>query len=206
MSSYSLSSHYYSGVIPHPELDRWELSFYQKFFPKSVSSIVDLGCGSGEFLFLSQKIYPKSIGIDLNEGSIKTCQDKGLNVKKQNAVDTHLEEHVYDIVRAQNILEHLQNPQKLILEAKRLLKVHGFIVIHVPTNFSTNYPITNFWDDYTHVRPFTKRCLYRLLSDFNFKIIYLRGYTLGRNKFESCLGKVLEKFIPFNWFAVAKKM
>lgn len=201
----SPSQKYHANIIPHPELDRWELSLYQKLSISIRNSLLDLGCGVGDFLTLAKEQFSITVGVDLNESAVKLCQRKNLNVKKQDATNTKFKSHIFDIVRAQNILEHLTKPEKLLIEARRILKKDGYLIIHVPTHFSTLYPITNFWDDYTHVRPFTKKAVYRLLTDFNFQIIYLRGYTLGRNTFESYLGKVLEKFVPFSWFAIAKK-
>jgi ubiquinone/menaquinone biosynthesis C-methylase UbiE len=196
---------YYSGIIPHPEIDRWELSLYSQIITQKCNSLVDLGCGTGDFLSLASKLFPYAVGVDLNSSSIKICQKKGIPAYKQNATKTYFENNSFDIVRAQNILEHLPQPDKLITEAYRILKPRGYLVIHVPTQFSTFYPITNFWDDYTHVRPFTKRCLYRLLNDFKFKLIYSKGYTVGRNSVETIIGKIIEKFIPFCWFAIAIK-
>lgn len=199
----SPSSNYYRGVIPHPELDLWETAFLKSFLNKN-SSLIDLGCGDGSFLSCAKTFTQKIIGVDLNQKAVQICRQKNIKVFRKNALDTKLLSHSFDIVRAQNILEHLLRPEKLILEAKRLLKPNGTLIIHVPTNFSTFYPITNFWDDYTHIRPFTKKGLHRLLADFNFEIVFLKGYTLGRNTAESMLGKVLEVVVPFSWFVVAK--
>ncbi len=206
MTSVSPSLKYHANIIPHPELDRWELSLYQKLLPPSCNSLIDLGCGVGDFLTLAKKQFITVIGVDLNESAVKLCQRKNLFVKKQDAAHTKFKNHTFDIVRAQNILEHLSQPEKLLIEAKRILKRDGYLVIHAPTHFSTLYPITNFWDDYTHIRPFTKRGIYRLLTDFNFQIIYFKGYTVGRNPLETVLGKILEKFIPFGWFVIARKI
>ncbi len=204
MTSVSPSQRYHTNIIPHPELDKWELSLYKKLLPSSCNSLIDLGCGVGDFLSMAKQQFHNVVGVDYSESAVKICQRKNLDVKKQDATNTKLESHTFDVVRAQNIIEHLNQPENLIIEAKRILKTDGFLIIHVPTHFSTFYPITNFWDDYTHVRPFTKRGLLRLLTDFDFQTIYLNGYTVGRNIFESFLGKILEKFIPFNWFVVAK--
>lgn len=205
MSGVSESLNYYHGVIPHPEFDQWEIKFIKRFLPKNLSSLVDLGCGTGEFLQYAKNFYPKTLGVDLNPTAILSCWEKGVAAIEMDVTKTSINSHTFDIVRAQNILEHLTNPEKLVTEASRLLKKNGFLIIHVPTHFSTLYPITNFWDDYTHVRPFTKKGLYRILEDFGFEIIHCQGYTLGRNKWESLLGKILEKFIPFSWFVIAKR-
>lgn len=206
MPGISDSVNYYHGVIPHPELDIWELKTLKKLLPDDANSLLDLGCGTGEFLSKAQNYYQKILGIDLNYAALAACWHKNIPVLASDAQKTPLNSHSFDIVRAQNILEHLDKPESLIIEAKRILKKDGFLIIHVPSHFSTLYPVTNFWDDYTHVRPFTKKCLQRLLSDFGLEIIFCKGYTLGRNKWESLLGKFLERLVPFSWFVIAKKV
>lgn len=204
MSGVSASENYYHGVIPHPEMDDWELKILNKLLPAELNSLVDLGCGPGEFLEKAKNQYKKILGIDLNVSAVSSCWEKKIPALHFDATKTPLNSHSFDLVRAQNILEHLQKPEDLIVEAKRILKKKGLLIIHVPTHFSTLYPVTNFWDDYTHVRPFTKRGVQRLLTDFGMEIVFIKGYTLGRNKFESFLGKILEIFFPFCWFVVAK--
>lgn len=205
MASFSDHASYYESIILHPELFQWELSLYKKLFSKKLSSIVDLGCGTGEFLEMAKSMFPKVLGVDMNDYAIKICKKKGITVVKVDATDTKLPASSFDVVRAKELIEHLQDPEKLIIEAKRILKKNGYLVIHVPSQWSALYPITNFWDDYTHVRPFSKRGILNLLLNFDFVPIYFKGYTVGRNKIETIVGKVLEKVFPFSWFVVAKK-
>jgi 2-polyprenyl-3-methyl-5-hydroxy-6-metoxy-1,4-benzoquinol methylase len=42
--------------------------------------ILDIGCGRGEWLDLLKESGYISLGIDVNPGMVKVCQDKGLNV------------------------------------------------------------------------------------------------------------------------------
>lgn len=204
MTSYSNHKRYYNDILNHPELFRWELSVYKKLFPKNVTSIVDLGCGTGEFLEMAKEIFPKVLGVDLNDYAVKTCKKKGIPAMKADVNNTKLKTNSFDVVRSKEVLEHVQDAEKFILECKRILKKNGYLVIHVPSQWSVFYPITNFWDDYTHVKPFTKRGVIRLLSNTGFTTIYVKGYTIGRNIIESLVGNIIEKFFPFCWFVVAK--
>lgn len=204
MTSYSNHKRYYGDIILHPELFRWELSIYKKLLPKKLTNIVDLGCGTGEFLEMAKEIFPKVLGVDMNDYAIKTCKKKGIPALKADANNTKLKANSFDVVRSKEVLEHVRDAEKFIMECKRILKKNGYLVIHVPSQWSALYPITNFWDDYTHVKPFTKRGVIRLLSNTGFTTIYVRGYTVGRNNIESLVGKIIEKFFPFCWFVIAK--
>ena len=74
-----------------------------------------------------------------------------------------------------------------------------------PSGLSILYPVTNFYDDYTHIRPLSRPGVRRLLADTDFEIVYITGYTPGRNLPERILGRVLSKVFPYSWVALARK-
>jgi hypothetical protein len=65
--------------------------------------------------------------------------------------------------------------------------------------------IGNFYDDYTHVRPFSKPGLIRLLADTKFELVKVLGYTGGRSAVERLIGKALGAVAPHIWCALARK-
>lgn len=111
-----------------------------------------------------------------------------------------------DVVRAKELIEHLVNPAPMLLEAYRVLRPGGILIIHVPTHFSALYPVGNFWDDYTHVRPLSRTGVKRLLEDTGFAVTSVKGYTTGRNVVERSLGRLLAIVAPHTWLALARKL
>ena len=99
----------------------------------------------------------------------------------------------------------MQNPLALVREARRILRRGGLFSAHVPSPYSQFYPVANFWDDYTHVRPLSHTGLHRLLSDAGFSVQLVRGYTAGRNPFERALGRALALVVPHTWLALGTK-
>lgn len=70
---------------------------------------------------------------------------------------------VADSVVAKDFLEHLASPLPVAKELLRVLRPGGVLYASVPA------PSRAVWDDYTHVRPFTRRGLTRLLEDAGFR-------------------------------------
>jgi hypothetical protein len=74
-------------------------------------------------------------------------------------------------------IEHLKNPDLMIREFSRLLKLKGKLYIEAPNARSILTPSLrsgmtwNFFDDPTHVRPYSKGSLCSLLKSNGFKII-----------------------------------
>jgi hypothetical protein len=93
----------------------------------------------------------------------------------------------------------------MLREIERALAPGGLFLSHTPSHFSAFYPVNNFWDDYTHVRPYSKFGLRRLLEDAGFRVESIRGYTAGRSGPERLLGRALALAIPHTWQAVARK-
>ena len=110
-----------------------------------------------------------------------------------------------DVVRAKEIIEHLVDVKPFMVEVYRVLKPGGLFLSRTPTPMSILYPVGNFYDDYTHVRPLSRLGLEHLLNDANFQIVFIRGYTAGRNRAERLLGGVLGRVFPHAWFALARK-
>jgi len=57
----------------------------------------------------------------------------------------------------------MENPLFLLKEIFRVLKKNGKLIL------MTDEPKANFWDDYTHKKPFTKKSLNQIAYDAGFK-------------------------------------
>lgn len=79
------------------------------------------------------------VGIDLDRGAVSHLQDLGVStVKVGNAERLEEFDHqsTYEVIVAGEILEHLPNPGRCLLQAKKLLSANGVIAISVPNAFS----------------------------------------------------------------------
>lgn len=81
----------------------------------------------------------------------------------------------FDLVVASHVLEHVTQPMALFAELLRICKPGGKIYIETPSDRSLqvksssdpeNHAFLNFWDDPTHVRPYTPAAFYRMAISF----------------------------------------
>ena len=93
--------------------------------------ILDFGCGTGAFLFKSQKIFKKGIGIELDPNRIEYSDNKKIdffsNIKKIKDIDFK-----FDSIFLFHVLEHLINPDEILRLLKSKLKKNGSLIIEVP--------------------------------------------------------------------------
>jgi O-antigen chain-terminating methyltransferase len=144
------------------ELIKARLQVYRGFIePLTVVeeelSGVDLGCGRGEWLELLGEMGISSLGIDLDEGMLSACSERGLNVVHGDAIVhlSNMESESQLVVSAFHLVEHISfnQLQKLVQEAHRVLKPGGILIMETPNPENIMVAGCNFYLDPTHVRP-----------------------------------------------------
>lgn len=74
----------------------------------------------------------------------------------------------FEGVLAKDVLEHLLRPWRMMAEIHRVLTPGGRLLINVPMPRSSVV-----WNDYTHVRGFTRRALRQLCEDTGFTVLQI---------------------------------
>lgn len=93
--------------------------------------IADVGCAGGSFLDLVKNITKKSIGIEPNNKFYNHLKKKGYEV--YSSLDqANLYKKKLDLITSFQVIEHVQNPVKFLLEIKTLLKENGKIILSTP--------------------------------------------------------------------------
>ena len=80
-----------------------------------------------------------------------------------------LEDSSVHLVLSLAVIEHLKDPSNLFLQAERCLKKNGAFIVETP---NWKYCHRTFYDDYTHVKPYTVSSLRKLFRDFGFNEVY----------------------------------
>lgn len=108
--------------------------------------LLDIGAGTGDFLFIAQKNGWRSIGIEPNQKAKEIAQTKNVMFKDDTS---QLADHSIDVITMWHVLEHVADLQLQIRELKRLLRPEGTIIIAVPNfnSFDAKH-YKNFWAAY----------------------------------------------------------
>ena len=117
----------------------------------------DLGCGRGEWLEILIGCGFDANGIDLDEGMLEACRERGLPAQQNDALSylATLEDSSLAIVSGFHIAEHIPFPdlQTLVAEALRVLIPGGLLILETPNAENIAVGTNGFYLDPTHERP-----------------------------------------------------
>jgi methionine biosynthesis protein MetW len=168
----------------HEEFVERKFKIVSKLIPEN-SKILDIGCETGKIRFFLNK--PNYFGIDGDEKIVKELVKEELNVKKAdlNKDELPFKKEKFDYILLLDVLEHVANPEKLLLESRKKLNKNGRLIITLPNDyhllnkirFVFNKHLTeNPFDPYGHLHYFPIKSGEQFLLKNNFKIfrkIYL---------------------------------
>jgi SAM-dependent methyltransferase len=118
---------------------------------------IDLGCGRGEWLELLGELGFDARGVDLNDGMLQECRDRGLHVATEDALTAlqKLPDASQAVVSGFHFAEHIPFDilQQVVQEALRVLRPAGLLILETPNPENIVVGSANFYLDPTHNRP-----------------------------------------------------
>ncbi len=144
-------------------------------FRNESKQLLDVGCGTGDFLKTALTDGWTVTGIEPNEQARKIA-----NVKtNQNVFEighlANLKEHSFDVITLWHVLEHLPKLDTHIQLFRKLLKPNGLLIIAVPNYKSYDAAhYKEFWAAYDvprHLWHFSRKSINKLFQKENFILI-----------------------------------
>jgi len=145
-----------------PEDIRQRLAYYLPLLRDSVvgqlaASVLDIGCGRGEWLELLREHKIAASGIDINADMVAQCRERDLNVIVADAI-AHLRQQPDSSIGALtafHLIEHvpLDTMIELIEQAHRVVQPGGLLIFETPNPENLMVGACNFYTDPTHQRP-----------------------------------------------------
>lgn len=145
------------------------LKIIQRIGGNPGSKILDIGCAGGHLIkFLEEKGFKEVSGVDISPEAINLCNKRKLKkVSVGDCLETRFEEETFDLITADNVLEHLADDEKALSEWYRILKTNGTLIIFVP---AYQFLWSRHDEVCHHHRRYTKSSLIKLLKNTGFKV------------------------------------
>lgn len=137
-------------------------------FSSEEKVLLDIGCGTGDFLQKALEDDWKVFGIEPDKDARKIANSKTNNSVYDTEHLFNFESNSFDVITLWHVLEHLPNLNQHIEVFKKLLKPKGVLLVAVPNykSYDANY-YKEFWAGYDvprHLWHFNRASMINLMS------------------------------------------
>lgn len=182
------------------------------FLPTNYDSVLEIGCGEGRFADnLTQGCDTWAIEQEFQAADIASKTINTVIKGTYNQVSSKIPDQYFDLVVCNDVIEHMEDPNGFLLSIKEKMKPNSFLIGSIPNvRFYKNLfelLIKKDWRykekgvlDYTHLRFFTERSIYRLFSDNGFEVKSLFG--INSAKFSTSMSTTIRRTIMFDLISI----
>jgi len=144
-------------------------------------NLLDIGCGSGEFLLRMQSLGWKVAGVEPDRAAAKYAQSRGLEVVHGDISDVS-QDAAFDVITMNHVIEHVADPVILLRQcAKRLRGPHSRLVITTPNMRSLGHRwFRQYWRGLEvprHLTLFSSKALGKCLEGAGLRVQSCRTET-----------------------------
>lgn len=146
-------------------------------FNQPQKKLLDVGCGTGDFLITCKKNNWQVTGVEPNLNARNLIHKKNSETNRFNVFENinDINEAQFNIITLWHVLEHIPNLDEYISKLKCLLKTDGVLIVAVPNfkSYDASY-YKQFWAAYDvprHLWHFSKKSIEILFSKHKIKLV-----------------------------------
>ncbi|MFK7748898.1 MAG: class I SAM-dependent methyltransferase [Kordia sp.] len=152
-----------------------KMSIVDTHTKSDTKKVLDIGCGTGDFLAMAKKYKWDIAGIEPDAQARKIAAEKTAIEIHTNDWLSEIADNSFDAITMWHVLEHVPNLEEQIQTLKRIIKPNGSIFVAVP-NFkshdATHYK--ELWAAYDvprHLWHFSQQSIKSLFGKENLKVV-----------------------------------
>jgi SAM-dependent methyltransferase len=101
--------------------------------------LLDVGCGSGQWLSLVAQMGWQVEGVDFDEQSVNLARQQGLSVHLGSLEQQNFPSESFHALAVSHVIEHVPDPIRTLTECARILKPGGQLVLYTPNASSLGH-------------------------------------------------------------------
>jgi len=153
--------------------------------------LLDVGAYTGVFVEIADQHGWNAWGLEPSSWAVEQARSRGLHMVQGTLETADLPEGYFDVVTMWDVIEHLTDPKGALLQARRLLRPNGLLVVHtidIDSLFARLMGSGWPWLMEMHIYYFSRQTLRGMLERCGFQVLsdrpqgrYLRlGYLMNR--------------------------
>lgn len=158
---------------------------------KPQGRLLDVGCGSGEWLALMRELGWQVEGLDFDQNAVEVANRNGLKVRCGGLEEQKYPDGSFDAVTLNHVIEHVPDPLQTVTECLRVLKPGGKLVVFTPNNSSLSHQwFKGDWrglEPPRHLHIFSMNSMLGMLAKAGFRKITIRPHIAASVIYESIL-------------------
>lgn len=187
IAKYYGSEYYAQNTISNRIMNKIIMASRLNKIPKgNIRSILDYGCGNGDFLLKMKQNGLGISGVEFSKDGRDICSKK-LNAKIFDENEFYELKDKFDVVTLWHVLEHIYEPNEVLAKIRKILKEDGALIISVPNIDSLQFKIfgknTFHLDIPRHFVHYSPKTLRMLLEKNGFNVIRFNYYSMEYNPF-----------------------
>ncbi len=182
-------------AILKPKISR---AYHKKFLQRFGSALggkklLDVGCGTGEFLAAALERGAEVWGVDFNGAAISIAkrhfQLKNIYAMSLEDFFQHVQTESFDFVTCFEVIEHSDNPSDLMRNLAQKLLPGGMLAMSTPSR-SRLLPDWNTWDfPPNHLTRWDEKSIVKLFRSMNLEVTFCSYLEQFRILLEAINGK-----------------
>ena len=141
-------------------------------YANTSKTILDIGCGTGEFLITARKNNWNTLGVEINDEARNKSSKKNITTYK---FIEEVKSSQFNIITLWHVLEHLKDLNGIITKISSLLNTDGTLIIAVPNykSYDANY-YKEYWAAYDtprHLWHFSQKSISTIFEKHNLKVV-----------------------------------
>lgn len=160
---------------------RKRIRLVQKRLPQP-GRVLDVGCATGTFLAALRAHGWQTQGVELSSYAAAYARSRhGLDVFTGEIVDAQFPANQFDLVVLWDVLEHVHQPRETLLEAARVAKPTGTLLLTLPNPNSIDAWLFGQywagWDTPRHLYIYSEEVIYRFLQETGWQMLEMTCVT-----------------------------
>lgn len=116
---------------------------------KKNGKVLDVGTGAGGWLLVLKGLGMEGYGLDPSKEAVKVAKKAGLKVKEGTLGSVRYPNNFFDVITLHNVIEHVHDPVKDLIELRRILKPGGILIMYTPNTDSLFFKLLR--EDWPHL-------------------------------------------------------